>query len=156
MADINAGQPLRFENGGALKIGTDTVLLVESGTLSFTPGLVETHAVMDRGVFTGDVLDGDERPSTIEFSGKVSATTFDSSELVAALRGVSSGGARTLYNVIVDLPDSRGAGGRRITFADCYMETGYQYQAAGPGATPDSLRFQIRSLSTEPTYADYT
>lgn len=159
MADINSGQPVRWENGGAIKIDTGTsyaALHAEAGTLRFQPGLKQREAMTDRGAYTGVVLEGDERMSRIEITAKCTATSFDATNLVKLARSSSSSGAITKFILVVDIPDYRGGGGKRITFNDCFMPDGEQYQAAGAGATADTIALVFMSLDSEPTETDYT
>jgi hypothetical protein len=158
MPDINSGTPTRWENGGAIKIDTGTsyaILMVQSGSVSFQTGLKAREPWDDRGVFAG-VLEGDERLSTVELEVKCAAASFDATNVVKLARSTSSSGAITLYDVVIDIPDYRGGGGKRITFNECFLPEGEQWKAAGPGAAPDTIKFTFKSLDAEPVETDYT
>lgn len=80
MADNNAGEVLRFEHGGVLKItpagGTlQTVLNIESGTLSLSPTGYSTLAPdVDRGELNTHIRKGDKQPGTLAIDARFTGT----------------------------------------------------------------------------------
>lgn len=159
MANTNTGSPVRWENGGILRVVIDPdgtpadneLLLVEAGTINFQPGLTEGIVIMDRGQLTG-VKSGDERPSTVSFTLKIGKTTFDT--LLDLMTPTDSGGDKVLFDIEIEFTD--GTGGtvdEGVRFQDCWMPDGYQYQT-GSGGAVDTVSFTLNSLSHEPDYYD--
>lgn len=158
MADKNNGTPLRWENDGTILIGSSghNVLFVEKGSVEVEEGGYENFPIMDRGVFTGDVIAGDERPSRLNFSVKVTSATFTTaSDLYQLLKQTIAGGKITTFPVALEFPDTKGAStGQKATFNNCFID-GSLPISAGQASGMDMLRFSLMSLDAQPTWADY-
>lgn len=161
--NINStGNLRRFETAGLLKIdpgaGTDySPLYIEPGTLKFKEGGKQAIPVMDKGVFTSDVYDGDEQPSELTFSVRPTKNGLTSAtDLLKLLKPDSSGGKRTLYSIIVMMPDSAGAStGVTATLANGYVpEGGIEYQSRS-GAAHDLVNVTIRFNDAAIAWATY-
>lgn len=154
MANINAGQERKFENGGAIIIGADNVLKVREGTVRWTWGGRQPMPQMDRGVL-GNVLEGNDYRGTLEFSIKYTGG-ITASEVVGLFLGAGTAGITKQQNVKVRIADHRGATtGEEFTFDNCFLaEGGLDYQAAS-GLEVDFLTLRLTFNTTGPTYAEY-
>jgi len=153
MADINAGQHLRFENGGTITIAGDTLLNIVEGSLKWRSPGYETIEPMDRGVML-DPLEGNERPTEIELD--VRLTSGSAADLIGALTGAGTAGVKKTATIVATIFDNRGATtGDSWTFASCYLPEGYEYSAAS-GADTDRLSLRFKAKDLEPAYAAVT
>ena len=133
-------------------------LWIVPGSLKVTEGRSEGIPMMDRGVLKTTVLDGDERPSSIEF--KVRPTklglTASTDLLTVCENAIGSDGTKTLYNVEIDWPDAKtGSTGARAAFAGCFLENATEIQAGGSGANVDEVTIKIRSQTARATWTTY-
>lgn len=150
--DINAGSPLRFENGGKIRIFNNAgsssynVLLVQDGTLQVDDADREGIPYMDRSSLSGNVVEGDQRPSFIRFSGKVTKLGMTgAAELLSVLRPAAASGLKTTYKVEIDLFDARGGStGLRCTGLKCWVPEPVNYRAGGAGPNLDTLDIVLR------------
>lgn len=146
MANLNNARAVRFEQGGVLTVGSDTIAQIVSGTLRFTKPRRVRRAEMDRGDFSDQVVEGDEQLGELSFDLKVTAVSHDTSEVVAALESSASSGNVTLVNLKATVADYKGATtGKDHTFTGCFIPdvADLEYQAAGPGADPDTIRCRM-------------
>lgn len=170
MPSINAGNPVRFENGGVILIGTDDILAVREGTLTWQVRGLEPIPHMDRGVLT-DVYAGNQRPCSISLDIKYTAGTtgmvgtgtppsgFLSKVFGALTGGVvnnrDSVGKLFTFSMTVSVPDGLGvATGDRYVFTKCYLPDGVSYSAQS-GADFDTLSLTLESFSLTPTISRY-
>lgn len=164
MADtnINQGNFLRFENGGIARItpsgGSDyAVAKILPGSLSMEFGYTEGVTIMDRGSLSTTVLDGDERPSKISFTARLTKLGMTAAnELLSVLNPAASGGVKVLFRLQIDVPDAKGgAAGTRYSFASCFLVSPPKYKAGGSGNNPDEISFEIESRVAAPTISTY-
>jgi len=160
--DINAGNAIRFENGGKLRIfnvaGSTSynVLLLESGTLEIDDADTEGIPIMDRGRLIQKVLDGDERASMIRVRAKCTKLGLTgATELRALVRPSASGGLKQLFNIEIDIPDARSTAGTRISAASCWVPEPIGYRAGGAGQNVDTIDITFRVEGGEVTAATY-
>lgn len=154
MANTNTGDSMRFENGGTLRVIIGATpyefLLVESGSVRWQPGLRDKLPIMDRGVFTGQVKELDERVSVIDFSLRVGATTF--ATLLDLLTPASVSGNATKYTIEIEYAPDNGVNTTQgVRFEDCFMPDGAPYQTGGGGAM-DTVSFTLNSLKPKPAF----
>lgn len=157
MATLNNARMVRFENGGILMIGSDTVVQIVAGTLRFTKPRRVRRATMDRGEYRDEVVEGDEQLGEVEFEGKVTAVTHDANELVAKLESSVTAGNVTLINLSAIVADYDAATtGRRHNFTGAFIRdvADLEFRSAGPGAEPDTLRVRLNYHTY--TSADYS
>lgn len=158
MANTNTGSELRWENGGIFRVIIDPdgtpaeheFLLVRKGTLTFQPALPERILVMDRGQFTGQVKEGDERVSTISITTGLGITTFDT--FLELLTDDASAGDVPLFNIEIEFATGTGVSTTEgVRFTDCFLPDGPQFQSGGAGAD-DDVSFTINSLDPKATF----
>ncbi len=166
MPSINAGNPVKFENGGTILIGADDILSVREGTLSWQVRGLEPIPHMDRGVLI-DVYAGNQRPCSISLDIKYTAGTTGMigtgtppggflSKILGALTGGlvnnrDSAGKLFTFSLTVRIPDGLGvATGDQYVWAKCYLPDGVSY-SAGSGADFDTLSLTLESFSPSPT-----
>lgn len=153
MADINTGNPTRFEQGGVLTIidgsdGEHTVLWIVAGSLSIQEGSTSDIVLRDRGTNLS-VKAGDEQVSTISFS--VSDADFES--LLDELRPAAVAGMKTDFAVLIELAPGKGeTATKEIYFDKCYLQGQPQFQAASDD-NPDRWSINLMSLQPEIDWA---
>lgn len=163
VVDINAGNPLRFENGGKVRIFNSggsqdyNIFLIEAGTLQIDDAHTEGIPVSDRAVLSEVVVDGDERPSMIRLSCKATKLGLtNATELLALIRPAAASGLKTLYKIEIDIYDSRGGStGTRITATKCWVPDPVNYRAGGAGPNLDLLDIAWRSEGASVTWATF-
>ena len=162
--DINASTPLRFENGGRLIVWDTagsvdyTVIHIDAGAITHSPGGTEGIHVMDRARFTGDVLAGDARLSSLSFNVSLTkeGVTVPSVELRALLQPPDASGKKALFKIDIEIPDERGgATGTRFTYNNCWLSDPESFSAAGEGQTKDSVEFTLASIDFEPVFVSF-
>jgi len=159
MANTNTGAPLRLENGGIVRAIIDPdgtpveheFLLLEAGSVSIQEGLSERIPIMDRGAFTGDVLEGDERVSVINLANAMGRTTFDT--FLALTTPASANGLITKFNLEIEWAPGKGSSTTEgMRFTRCYQPEGNNIQTGGAGQSKDQVSRVIHSLDAEATY----
>lgn len=163
MPDINAGHPLRFENGGVVLIGTDSVLNIREGTLKFTAPGYEPIPHMDKGALVS-VHAGNERPCRVELDLKYTSTV-DANGVLASLTGALvstkirnrlSDGQLFTFGLTIRVPDAPGATtGDQYVFEKCYCDNPLDVQC-NAGADFDTLRVAITSHALSPAITRYS
>jgi hypothetical protein len=154
MAATNTGTPIRWENGGVLRIivgmAESEFDLVEEGSINWQSGLREGIVIGDRGELVS-VKSGNERPSTISFDTKLGNTTF-ATVLGTLMKPADTAGQKTLFTVEIEYSVGSGTNtSLGVRFADCWMPDGEQFSAGGAGAV-DTASFTLNSLKTEPVH----
>lgn len=164
MATLNAGTPVRFENGGVILIGADDILNIQEGTLKWGVKGYEPIPVTDRGVLT-DVVAGNERPCEIELEVKYNSI-IDTDGLLTKLMGTlasnkvanrTSGGLIFTFELTVRIFAFAGQAlpYDQLVFTKCYLPDGLSYSASS-GADVDKLSLKLMSHSLSPTIARVT
>jgi hypothetical protein len=170
MPDINAGLPVRFESGGTIQIGSDPILNVVSGTLTWKVRGYQPIPHRDRGKLQG-VLAGDEQGCSLGLdvmytagaNGMVGTGTPPGGFLSKLFGALTSGkinnrtstGELFTFNVTIRIPDGMGvATGDQYVFEKCYLPDGADF-AAVPGADFDKLTISLESHSLTPTMSRY-
>ncbi len=155
MANINAGQVIRFEAGGTFTIGTSAVLKIVAGTLRYTEPGRQGIPIRDRGALSGVVLSGDEEAVTGELDVQITVGSLTgASELRSVLKPADTSGAKTLLSTVVHIPDGQGvATGTSITFGKMWTQS-LEYTAGGTGEA-DRLKIRFQDEEAAPTYATY-
>jgi hypothetical protein len=156
MANINTGAPIRFENGGVVKVGgsSDVVLNIVAGTLNWKVMGREVIAHKDRGTL-GSLVAGDQRPCEVSLDVYYTANYETSGSLLLLVEQTISSGVVSTFDIVVDMPDNLGASsGTRWTFGECYLPDGYEVQTS-EGATFDRLILRCLDNELEPTIANY-
>lgn len=165
MANLNSANALRFQNGGELLIGADSVKQIVSGTLEWDVPGNEPIQVMDRGVL-GEVIAGDERPVKGRLSVMLTSKFWIGTDnLLATLMGALVSGAVRNYSTTTGLvntfsmtikqPGGRGvATGTQFVFSNCYLPNGVSYKPAA-GNEPDKLEFDFACASASPVITTY-
>lgn len=145
MADINAGDVVRFENGGRLLVGSDPIVNIKGGSLTLSVPGRETWIHKDRGVLQAAYV-GDDRPAELQFTLKCTRL-HDSDSALTALCPADASGKKTLINVTVERYDYRGASaGSKATFTGCFAPDGYRLRTV-EGADSDELEFTLTCLT---------
>lgn len=151
MATFNAN-PLRFDNGGVLLIGSDDVLeLLPGSALEFTPCVYKNIARLDRGVPQAP-RDGDLEPGTIRIRARLGAhaTTSLEQQLLAA----GTNGLAKEFTIVVKWPDYRGAStGVQFTFATVCFDR--EKTRVSQGSDFDTVEFEGTYRTAGPTKATY-
>ena len=160
MANKNAGTQIRFENGGTILIGADTLLNVEKGTLNFkVPGYTPKQTY-DRGQ-PGPVIAGDLRcceggfdlnyTSPIDTDGVLTALV---GALVAdKIANVTAAGLIYTFSMTVKVPDGLGvATGDQYAFTGVYLDPAFDYQA---GEDTDKLKAAFKCNNSGPAHTRY-
>lgn len=155
MANVNAGQPIRFEAGGTLTIGADTLLKIVAGTLRYTEPGRQGISIRDRGALSGVVLSGDQEAVTGEIDVLCTVGSLSgASELRSVLKPADTSGAKTLLSVVVKIPDGQSvATGTSITFAKLWVQN-LEYTAGGTGEV-DRLKVRFQDEEMAPAYGTY-
>lgn len=162
--DINAGTPIRFENGGKFRIYNSagsqgyTVLLIQDGTVQVEDADREGIPYSDRGSLSGNVVEGDERASMIRLSTKVTKLGVTSAaELLTLLRPAAASGLKTTYKVEIDIYDARGGTtGTRCTGLKCWVPEPINYRAGGAGPNLDMLDVVLRVEGGEVAWTTFS
>lgn len=158
MANINDGNPIRFESAGILTIGSDTVLLVEPGSVQVTYPMRRAIVWSDRGVMNTAPKPGDEVEGEIRFQVRPSKNGMTSaSNLQTVLRAAATGDAYAVYSVRIQVPDSPGAatGTDLGTFQYCYLKEPFQYGTRGGDQDLDLVTVVLGSRDSTVTPATY-
>lgn len=161
MANINTGTAVRFDNGGQVLIGADTVLNIVGGTLNFTVPGVMPILYTDRSVLQ-DPIPGDERPCEGSLDIRYTSA-FGADAIAAAVHGalvsgkispiVSATGKLYTFDLTVKVMDGAGlATGTSYVFAKCFLDPVMSYKA---GTELDTLSFNFKSASASPTIATF-
>lgn len=156
MANINAGPPIRFENGGTLELGAtgasgNSVLNIVAGSLQMQDGGYELLEYKDRGAMQTPVQ-GDERPSTMSFDIRYNGQ-YDSGEVMKLLDSPVTSGVATLLKVVVKIPFVKGGStGISWTLDNAYVMDPPQFQA---GSDFDTLKVTLKSKNVFIAKAEY-
>jgi hypothetical protein len=155
MADINgaAGDgTIRFEDGGVLEIGADTVLQIVAGSIQEEPGGRMRYPERDRGKYTGSVTERGQRESVVRFSLKITSSTFTANEIEDILNAVpASGDDVGLLTIAVTYANQSDAtAGIKRTYTNCYLPNPARVRTSGSNE-PDMLEFVAHSLNQYPT-----
>lgn len=158
MPDINAGQPIRFEDGGKITIreqggGTDyTVLNVLEGTLTFTmPVRASLPRDVDRGVIQPNRRRGNQQSGSLAFDVKWTGAT-SANELLTLLlaEGSLATGYLPAYEIEVEIykgPNGAGAG-TTLLFENCSRD---EAPTVSAGAEYDTLQARFDCTKFTPT-----
>jgi hypothetical protein len=156
-ANINTGNPLRFELAGVVRFGTVgsgfTMLWIEEGSVSYTPGRRGGIPMQDRGANISTVLEGNERQSRISFRFRPTwrGLTQSSDAILTLFPAVGTTGVKALYTLSIDVPDGPGAATlTRVSFASCYTEESETYEARA-GQDSDIISVTVVSQTAYPT-----
>lgn len=161
MANLNAGTAIRFENGGSILIGSDTLLNIVAGSLEFTISGYEPVLYRDRGVIADPIV-GDERPVTGKLSLRYTSPT-DTDGVLASIMGalvstkvknVTATGKLFTFAMTVKIPDGLGvATGDQYVFAKCYTD-GLTVKSSS-GADTDTIEFSFTDAENSPALTRY-
>ncbi|HZW06978.1 MAG TPA: hypothetical protein VFF65_07625 [Phycisphaerales bacterium] len=160
MANKNAGTQIRFENGGTILIGADTLLNIVKGSLNFKVPGYEPKQTYDRGQ-PGAVIAGDLR--CCEGSLDLSYTSpIDADGVLTALVGalsadkianVTAAGLIFTFSMTVKVPDGLGvATGDQYAFTGVYLDPAFDYQA---GDEVDVLKCAFKCNNGGPAITRY-
>lgn len=135
MPAINAGLPVRFENGGVLTLTISatayTISNIVGGSIEFVEPSYEEIEYKDRGLQQQPGL-GDQRLGMLKCTCQ--ATTFAASDLRDRLKTAGSAGKVYEFDsIIFDVPAYRGA------------STGMRYTALGASLKVDTLKYKAGS-----------
>mgnify|MGYP007117021471 CR=1 FL=1 len=152
---INSGQPLRFEQGGVLRLsrgGTDyAVVNRDKGTVQFEDGWYDALRYNDRGQMQVP-LEGDERPSTLRATVKLTSVATAQLLALAQTRDTSTGKV-AVWTVQLDFPAYKGATtGHRFSIANAYFLKPVQVQE---GQEFDTVTIEMESSEPNWTLATY-
>lgn len=133
----------RWNSGGLLKFGSDTVLNTQEGSLEFTPPRRAAIPFSDRGV-QQTPLDGDEQLG--EWKVSLKCGHGDATSLMATYNANPSATANaTTFTVVIDVLDYRGATtGKRMTLTNCFLTKAISWKE---GTQWDTLEIQGNCLS---------
>jgi hypothetical protein len=154
MANTNTGIWQRFENDGALLIGTSPILNYVPGSLKISRRQRERIGNKDRGVLGGMTV-GDQRPQMIEFQIYRTARTTGSEATIAMMLPAATTGAETFFTLVVKVAEYLGATtGESATFNKCVLADGID-EAAGAGTETDKITVKIMHHGDIVTPASY-
>ena len=163
MANLNAGTPLKFENGGIINFATDVLLAVVEGTGKIVIPVNEPMPHMDRGVLTS-VVAGNQRMCEVEFDVKCTGGAtgvpafFDKlmgAKATNKMSNVTAAGLIFTFPMTIKVPDYLGAAtGWSYAFTACYAESGLDIQFAA-GTNFDTLKVKLKCNETSPTIVTY-
>lgn len=157
MANVNAGVPIRFENGGIILIGALTLLNIKEGSMKWDLMGYDAIPHLDRGVLI-DVLPGNERPCTLSVAVKYTSLTDADGILPAVMGPLVSGKIknRTAAGKIFTFPVTvkvfntpDGATYDQLVFNKCYLPNGLGCQAAA-GQEHDTLTLDCTDFELSP------
>lgn len=127
MANNNAGDVIRFEHGGKIKITPDggteqTVLNILSGTLTMTPTMFETlEADMDRGIPNTNIRKGNKIPGPIAFDIRYTGTV-GSDEMLEILTADTGDQHKKKHTIVAEwYTDDAQTTGRSATISNAVV-----------------------------------
>lgn len=150
MPDINPGMT-RFENGGDIRIGSDSFKGIVPGTLQFTNALAERIVVYDRANIV-KVFEGDQQVSELRFRLRADLATAGG---IRMFQAAGSSGEAAKYTIVIRVPNvPGGAAGVTVTFTNCWLveNPGYEAQA---GAEIDQTGEFVFNVGGAPTFGIY-
>jgi len=161
MANLNAGKPIRWENGGKVLIGSDPIKNIVEGTLQYDIPGYEPVPNMDRGELT-EIIAGNQRPCRVRLSLKYTGLV-ESDALLEKLMGplasnnvanVTNTGELFTFTLTVVSPKGKGVTGagsaNQYVFTKCYLPDGVSYRSAA-GTNFDTLELDLVSYDLSPT-----
>lgn len=162
MANLNAGNPVRWENGGTVLIAALDIKNVVEGSLEWEIAGYEPAPNMDRATLT-EVIAGNERPSKVKLSLK-HVTAVGSGELLAQTMGAfvtnkidnkTNAGLIFTFSMTIKVPAYKGATtGTQYVFAKCYLESPTKFKAAA-GVAFDTIDLECINHEMSPTITMY-
>jgi len=161
MANLNAGTAVRFNNGGTILIGADTLLNVMEGSLEYQINGYEAGTYRDRGVLQ-DPIACDEQAVTGKLSLRYTSL-LDADSVLASIMGalvgtkvknVTATGKLFTFAMTVKTPDGLGvATGDQAIFAKCYVDNlSIKTQA---GTETDMIEFSFTDNELSPALTRY-
>lgn len=146
MAVLNA-TVRRFESGGVLLIGADTVSNTMAGTLKIMPPRRQPLEYKDRGVCQVP-LEGDAEYGECEI--QVKGGKYNATELFEALLAQASPASNLVktYDITVKIPEhAASAAGEQFAMTNCFVAADSPSYAAGADFDTVTLKFRFIGLT---------